>query len=263
MRTVPYEPELITNLFDRTREKRRIVRFSDLPKVLVNAVVSVEDKRFFQHSGFDPLRIIKAAYIDLKAGRHAQGASTLSMQLARGFWLTPEKTVRRKLAETMITLHLEKKLSKEKIFEYYANNVDLGRRGSFAIRGFGEAAQSYFGTDVRDLNLAQAATLAGLIQRPSFTNPVRWPDRARSRRNRVLTLMRENGYIDDREYAVASEQDVVVARSGSESTDAPYFVDLVNESLVEKFQEHDFQPSLIGFTHRWLNLQRDAAEAVN
>jgi penicillin-binding protein 1B len=257
------EPELITNLFDRSREKRRIVRFPDIPKTLVNAVVSAEDKRFFQHSGFDPLRVLKAAYVDLKEQRRAQGASTLSMQLARGFWLTPEKTLQRKIAEVMITLHLEQKLSKEQIFEYYANQVDLGRRGSFAIRGFGEASQTYFGKDIRDLSLAEAATLAGLIQRPSFTNPVRWPDRAKTRRNVVLMLMRENGYITDQDYARAAEEPLVVSKSGSESTDAPYFVDLVNDSLLEQFQEHDFQNnSYRVYTTLDLNLQRDASEAV-
>jgi penicillin-binding protein 1B len=257
------EPELITNLFDRSREKRRIVRFQDLPKILVNAVISVEDKRFFQHSGFDPLRVLKAAYVDLKEQRRAQGASTLSMQLARSFWLTPEKTMQRKLAEVMITLRLEQQLSKEQIFEYYSNQVDLGRRGSFAIRGFGEASQAYFGKDVRDLTLAEAATLAGVIQRPSFTNPVRWPERARSRRNVVLMLMRENGYISDQEYARAAAEPLVVAKAGSESTDAPYFVDLVNESLSEDFEEHDFQNnSYRVYTTLDLNLQRDAAEAV-
>lgn len=257
------EPELITNLFDRSREKRRIVRYQDLPQLLVNAVVSVEDKRFFQHSGFDPLRVLKAAYVDLREQRRAQGASTLSMQLARSFWLTPEKTIQRKLVEVMITLHLERKLSKEQIFEYYANQVDLGRRGSFAIRGFGEASQSYFGKDVRELSLAEVATLAGLIQRPSFTNPVRWPERARLRRNVVLTMMRQNGYITDSEYARAAEEPLVVAKSGSESTDAPYFVDLVNDSLLEQFQEHDFQNnSYRVYTTLDLNLQHDAAEAV-
>jgi penicillin-binding protein 1B len=185
------------------------------------------------------------------------------MQLARSFWLTPEKTVQRKIAEVMITLHLEQKLSKEQIFEYYSNSVDLGRRGSFAIRGFGEAAQTYFGRDVRDLSLAQAATLAGLIQRPSYTNPVRWPERAKVRRNVVLMLMHENGYISDQDYARASEEPLVVTKSGSESTDAPYFVDLVNDSLLEQFQEHDFQNnSYRVYTTLDLNLQRDAADAV-
>src|SRR5947208_15462606 len=105
------------------------------------------------------------------------------MQLARGFWLTPEKTLSRKLAETMITLHLERKLTKQKIFEYYANQVDLGHRGSFAIRGFGEAAQAYFGKDIRSLTLPEAATLAGIIQAPGMRNPVSYPKRAEERRN--------------------------------------------------------------------------------
>ena len=257
------EPELITNLFDRNREKRRLVLFPEIPKILVNAVISAEDKRFFQHSGFDPIRIIRSAYVDVKEQRNAQGASTLTMQLARQFWLTADRTWKRKFPEVMITLHLEQKLSKEKIFEYYANQIDLGRRGSFAMRGFGEAAQAYFGQDIRQLSLAEAATLAGLIQSPSGRNPVRWPDRAKTRRNLVLRMMRDNGYITDRDYAVSSSEPMVVARGGSESSDAPYFVDLVNDTLQDKFQEHDFQTnSYRVYTSLDMNLQRDAAEAL-
>ena len=133
------EPELITNLFDKNRQKRRLVKFEDLPKHLVDAVTSVEDKRFFEHAGFDPLRILKSAYMDISTGRKAFGASTLTMQLARGLWLTLEKSYTRKAAETLITIHLEQKLTKEQIFEYYANYVPLGRRGSFDIHCFGEA----------------------------------------------------------------------------------------------------------------------------
>jgi penicillin-binding protein 1B len=257
------EPELITNLFDRNREKRRLVSFSGIPEVLIQAVVAVEDKRFFQHSGFDPFRIVKAAYVDLKAGRLEEGASTLSMQLARSLWLDLRKTWRRKAAEVLITLHLEQKLTKEQIFEYYANQVDLGRRGSFSIRGFGQGAQAYFGKDIGDLTLAEAATLAGVIQRPSYTNPVRWPERARLRRNVVLWLMRENGFITDEEYAEAASSPLGVVRGSSESTDAPYFVDLVNNDLQDRFQGHDFQGYFYRiYTTLDLNLQRAAAEAV-
>jgi penicillin-binding protein 1B len=257
------EPELITNLFDRKREKRRIVKYEDIPKVLVNAVISAEDKRFFQHSGFDPLRIIRAAYIDVKEGRKDQGASTLSMQLARMFFLTAEKTWTRKFAETLLTLQLEHKLTKEQIFEYYANQIDLGRRGSFSIRGFGEAAQAYFGKDFKHLTIAEAATLAGLAQRPSYTNPFRWPDRAKTRRNIVLSLMRNNGYITDREYAVAQETPLTLAHGGGDVTDAPYFVDLVNDELQDRFQDHDFQErSYRVYTSLDLNLQREAVESI-
>lgn len=257
------EPELITNLFDRNREKRRLVRFQDIPKVLVNAVVSAEDKRFFLHAGFDPLRILKAAYVDMKAGYRAQGASTLSMQVARMFWLYQQKTYTRKAAEVLITMELERRLTKEEIFEFYANQVDLGRRGTFAIRGFAEASLVYFGKDMSQLTLAEAATLAGHIQRPSYTNPFRWPERAQKRRNVILMLMRDNGYINDREYAVATAAPLELNKGGVGSTDAPYFVDLVNDELQEKFGDHDFQSRAYKvYTTLDINLQREAVEAV-
>ena len=257
------EPQLISNLFDKNREKRRLVRFEDLPPVLVRAVLAAEDKRFFQHSGFDPIRILRSAYIDVKERRYAQGASTLTQQTARLFWLDNDKTWRRKIPELLITLNLEQKLSKERIFEFYANQVPLGHRGSFGIRGFGEAAQVYFGKDVSRLTLPESATIAGLIQQPSFTNPYRWPERSRQRRNVVLKLMHENQYIADREYEDAAASPLVLARHSTESTDAPYFVDLVNDALLDKFQDYDFQnTSYRIYTTLDIDLQRDAAEAV-
>jgi penicillin-binding protein 1B len=257
------EPELITNLSDRNREKRRMVKFADIPKVLVEAVISAEDKRFFQHAGFDPLRVVKAAYVDLKEGRVAEGGSTLSMQLARMFFLDTRKTVTRKAAEAVITLHLEQKLSKEQIFEFYANQVPLGRRGSFAIHGFGEAARAYFGKDVQQLTLPESATLAGLIQQPSWRNPYRHPDRARDRRNIVLALMHDNGYIGDAEFRDAIAQPLKLAPAEMESSEAPYFVDLVNDELQNNFGDRDFQNnSYRVYTTLDLNLQRAAAEAV-
>ncbi|MGA2213806.1 MAG: transglycosylase domain-containing protein [Bryobacteraceae bacterium] len=257
------EPELISNLFDKNREKRRLVRYEDIPPLLVHAVVSAEDKRFFQHSGFDPVRIIKSAYVDVREHRYAQGASTLSQQLARMFWLDNDKTWRRKIPEVLITMHLEQKLKKEQIFEYYANQVPLGHRGSFGIRGFGEAAQVYFGKDVSKLTLPEAATLAGLIQQPSFTNPFRWPERARARRNVVLKLMRENKYIGDEEYEQAIATPVALVKQGNETAEAPYFVDLVNDTLIEKFPDYNFQSNTYRvYTTLDPNLQRDAAEAV-
>jgi penicillin-binding protein 1B len=257
------EPELISNLFDKNREKRRLVKYEDIPPVLVHAVVSAEDKRFFQHSGFDPIRIIRAAYIDMREHRYAQGASTLSMQLARSLWLDSDKTWRRKIPEMLITLHLEQKLKKEQIFEYYANQVPLGQRSSFGIRGFGEASQVYFGKDISRLTLPEAATLAGLIQQPSFTNPYRWPERAKQRRNVVLRLMWENKYVSDEEYKDAAGSPMVLAKQGPESMDAPYFVDLVNDTLLDKFPDYKFQSNTYRvYTTLDLNLQRDAAEAV-
>lgn len=257
------EPELITNLFDRKRQKRRLIGYADIPKVLVDAIVSVEDKRFFQHSGFDPIRITKAVVKDIREGRKAEGASTLSMQLARGFWLTQDKTWQRKLAEALITIQIEQKLTKEQIFEYYANNVDLGQRRSFAIHGVGEASQVYFGKDVRELKLEEAALLAGIIQRPNYFNPYRHVERATARRNVVLQLMRENGYISEQAEVEASNAPIKLAEGGIESTDAPYFVDLVYDELQDQFQEYDFQSSTYRiYTTLDMKLQRDAVEAV-
>jgi penicillin-binding protein 1B len=257
------EPELITHLFDQKREKRRLLAFEDLPKPLVNAIVAVEDKRFFEHAGFDPLRIAKVVYINIKKGRKVEGASTLSMQLSRNFWLTLDKNWSRKIEESVITLVLEQKLSKQQIFEYYANMIDLGRRGSFAIRGVGEASQAYFGKDVRSLSLPEAATLAGLIQRPSFTNPIRWPDRAKGRRNIVLQLMRDNGYISDKQFADAVAAPMTIVKGGGDTGDAPYFVDLVNDFLHESLADHDFTShSYRVYTTLDTDLQQDAVEAV-
>lgn len=257
------EPRLLSSLYDKNREKRRLVKYDDIPPVLIHAVISIEDKRFFQHSGFDPVRIVKAILVDLKERRNAQGASTLTQQLARNIWLDARKTYSRKFDELLITFHLERKLTKQKIFEYYSNEVDLGRRGSFAIRGFGEAAQAYFGKDIRSLSLPEAATLAGIIQKPSVRNPVRYPERAQARRNVVLKQMLDNGYISGAQYAAAVKEPVVVARQGIESADAPYFVDLVNEKLGTDFQDRDFQESGSRiYTTLDPDLQRDAAEAV-
>jgi penicillin-binding protein 1B len=257
------EPELISNLFDKNREKRRMVKYQDIPPVLVHAVVSAEDKRFFQHSGFDPIRIIKAAWIDVREHHYTQGASTLSQQVARMFWLDNDKTWRRKIPEMLITMHLEQKLKKEQIFEYYANQVPLGQRGSFGIRGFGEAAQVYFGKDVSKLTLPEAATLAGLIQHPSYINPFRWPERAKARRNVVLKLMRDNDYISAEAYDQAIAAPVVLVKQGMDSAEAPYFVDLVNDTLIEKFPDYNFQSNTYRvYTTLDPNLQRDAAEAV-
>jgi len=139
----------------------------------------------------------------------------------------------------------------------------LGRRGSFGIRGFGEAAQVYFGKNVRNLTLAECATIAGLIQHPSLINPFRWPDRAKARRNVVLKMMEENGYITSDEYAEASTSPLTLARQETESAEAPFFVDLVNDTLSDKFQDYDFQTNAYRiYTTLDPELQRDAAEAV-
>lgn len=257
------EPELVTNMFDRSRTKRRMVRYEDIPKVVVNAVTAVEDKRFWSHSGFDPIRIAKAVMVDVASWRKAEGASTISMQLARGFFLTTDKAWTRKLHEVVYTLILEQKLSKEQIFEYYVNYVPLGWRGGFNIFGLGEAAQAYLGKDLRDVNLSEAAMLAGLIQRPSATNPFTYPDRAKNRRNVVLRLMKDNDYINEQQMASAAASEIKVARQGLDTADSSYFVDLVNDFLQQKYPNLDFQDGGYRiFTSIDMDLQQDAAESV-
>jgi penicillin-binding protein 1B len=257
------EPQLITNLYDRKREKQRVVHYEDIPAVLRNAILSAEDKRFFQHSGFDPIGILRSAWVDLKRGRNEQGASTLTMQLARNMFLTLDRNWRRKAAEIMITMQLEQKLNKEQIFELYCNQIDLGYRGSFEIRGFGEASQAYFGKDLRSLSLPEAATLAGIARGASYYNPYRHPDRVRQRRDWILGMMRQNDYISDRDYGVAAETPLKLVNGASESSDAPYFVDLLNDDLEKRFPGYDFQAhSDKIYTTLDLNLQRAANEAV-
>lgn len=258
------EPRLLSNLYDKNRGKRRFVKFDDIPPVMVHALISAEDKRFFQHSGLDPVRIVKAVLVDVREGRNAEGASTLTQQLARMLWLDNRKTFGRKFAELMITLHLEQKLSKKQIFEYYFNQYDLGRRDSFEILGFGEAAQAYFGKDVAELTLPEAATLAGLAQDPSYRNPVRWPDRAKARRNIVLKMMLDNGYINEASYRAACALPMDITKQGIGSADAPYFVDLVNAELADDFQDQNFQDSRSKiYTTIDPELQLDASEAVS
>jgi penicillin-binding protein 1B len=257
------EPELMTNLFDRGRVKRRVVKYDQIPKVMVDALLSAEDKHFFQHKGFDPVGIVRAVYVDVKQRRAGQGASTITQQLAKTLWLSPERTWSRKIPETFITLYLENKLTKQEIMEFYANSVYLGNVGSFSINGFGEGAQAYFGKDLRMITLPEAATLAGLINSPYRRNPFYHAEAAKERRNVVLNLMRENGQISQRDLEDASAAPLKVTREAAESTDAPYFVDLVNQTLQDRFQDRDFQTnSYRVYTTLDMNLQHDAVAAV-
>ncbi|MHB8756193.1 MAG: transglycosylase domain-containing protein, partial [Candidatus Acidiferrales bacterium] len=234
------EPELLTNLFDNSREKRRVVRFVDLPPILVHAVMAAEDKRFFEHGGFDVIRIAGAALADVRLGEKAQGASTIDMQVARSFFFSTRREWRRKMAETMVALELDHRFTKDRIFELYANEVYLGNRGSFAIRGFGEAAQAYFGKDVRELDLAQCAFLGGIIRSPNhYSSAERHPGRAIEARNRVLKQMVEDGYVTAAQARVAREETLKFVGGGAVSRAAPYFVDMVRDSLLDQFSQSD------------------------
>jgi penicillin-binding protein 1B len=258
------EPQLITGLSeDQNRTKRRLVTFNEIPPNLVNAVTSIEDRRFFEHGGVDYFRLAGAFLADLHAGRRRQGGSTLTMQLARGFFLTPEKKLKRKIIEIAITFQLENHFTKQQIFQSYANQIPLGQQGSFAINGFGEAALTYFGKDVRQLDLAQCATLAGMIQRPSYLNPYRYPTRVVARRNLVLDAMVETGKITKQDSITAKAEPLALAPINIDAGEAPYFVDLVRERLVQRMGDADFNHSgLRIYTSLDPDLQRVATDAV-
>jgi penicillin-binding protein 1B len=258
------EPELITNLFDSSREKRRVVRFEDLPPVLVNAVLSAEDKRFFEHGGLDFVRVVGAALADLRVGQKAQGASTIDMQVARSFFFTTKREWRRKLKEVLMAFEIDQRFSKQQIFELYSNEVYLGNRGSFAIRGFGEAAEAYFGKDVRELSLGEAAFLAGIIRAPNrYSGAERHPERAVEARDRVLAQMLENSYVTADQVAAAKKAKFHFVSSGAGSSAAPYFVDMVKDHLLEHFSETDLETqSYRIYTTLDPELQRAAGEAI-
>jgi len=258
------EPEMITSLFEGDqRSKRQVVHYNEMPKVLVDAVLAIEDRRFFQHNGVNFWRFAEAAWIDFTRQRHEQGGSTLTMQLARGFFLTPEKTIKRKLTEMLIAMELEQRFRKEQIFEFYGNWVDLGQRGSFEVSGFAEAARAYFNKDLKDITLPEAALLAGLIQRPSYLSPYRHPERALDRRNLVLDSMVETHAITPDQAAKAKATPLKLAPPNVEASDAPYFVDLVREALISKVPEREMNEQAYRiYSTLDPDLQRAAAQAV-
>ncbi len=257
------EPEVITTLFGNQREKRRIVRYQDLPPVLVNAILAAEDHRFLSHHGVDIFRAIGAAIADIRADQRLQGGSTLTMQLARNFFLTPDKTWKRKIQEVFIASMLEQRLTKEQIFEMYANQIYLGQRGSFAIYGVGEASNAYFNKDVSTLSLPEAALLAGLIRGPSLYYPYRNPQRATNRRNWVLKEMAEDGYITPAQAEDASQAPLGLAQRNVEASQAPYFVDMVRDQLSEHFSDRELlSQSYRIYTTLDLDLQRAASEGA-
>ena len=258
------EPELITNLFDSAREKRRFVRYDDLPPTLINAILSAEDKRFFEHPGFDFIRIFGAAWNDLRHGTHLQGASTITMQVARTFFLSTDRNWRRKLAEAMLSFELEQRFSKQRIFEMYANEVYLGNRGSFGIRGFAQASVAYFGKDLRQLTIAECAYLAGIIRAPNYYSSAdRHPERGAQARDRVLTQMVENKYITASDAQDAKNETLKLVHTAGTSSEAPYFVDMVKDHLLDKYSENDLlSQNFRVYTTLDPALQRAAAAAV-
>jgi penicillin-binding protein 1B len=259
------EPLLITGLSDdANRTKRRLLAYNEIPPNLVQAVLAIEDRRFFEHSGVDYISIVSWAWHDMIRDRkHRGGASTLTMQLAKLLIVADTGTIRYKISQIVVAFQLEHRFNKQQIFEMYANEINLGQRGSFSINGFGEASQVYFGKDVQHLTVAECAFLAGIIQRPNYFNPLHHPDRAIERRNLVLDGMVETGAITKDQAEHAKAEPLKLNAQSVDASEAPYFVDLVHDQLVQKLGDRDFnRESLRIYTSLDPDLQREATAAV-
>jgi penicillin-binding protein 1B len=227
------EPEPIGMLSGNVREERLPVDLADLPETLKNAVVAVEDRRFDRHLGIDPRAVLRALFANVKSGEVVQGGSTITQQLAKNLYPNSgNRTLWRKLWETLAALSLEAFHSKDEILERYLNQIYMAQRGPISIIGVGAAARHYFGKDARYVDLPEAALLAGLIQSPGRYHPYRHGGAARERRNLVLRLMRDEGFIDDGEMTAAMEAPVRLRPElSSDPRQAPYFIDYIAQEL--------------------------------
>ena len=215
-------------------ERRAVVSIGDVPSQLKNAIIAAEDERFYQHPGIDYIGVLRAAYANLVAGGRRQGASTITMQVARNFFLSSEKTLTRKLYEALLAFKIEHSLNKEQILELYVNQIYLGQRAY----GFGAASQTYFGKSLDQLSLAEIAMLAGLPKAPSMYNPISNPQRAKQRQQYVLRRMTELGYITAVQYEEAYKAPLRARREVSEySIHAEFAAEMVRQALAEHYPE--------------------------
>ncbi len=267
------EPELITYLYDADREKRRRVRLEELPDHLVKAVLAIEDRRFFSHPGLDPLALAARVVRNIRSDSATPyGGSTITQQLCKNFFLTQvdehgyktaERSYRRKVQEALLAFVLERRATKQAILELYLNGVYLGQSGSFGINGVGEAARAYFRKDVANLTLPESALLAGMIQSPNPYNPFRHEKRATERRNEVIRLMQDAGFIDRPTMEEALKAPLLVERPSVDTADAPYFVDLVRRQLGQRYDPKDLTTQNLSiYTTLDLHLQALAQRAL-
>jgi penicillin-binding protein 1B len=269
---VSLDPPVLTGLVTGSREKRRRVALDAIPERVQQAVLAIEDRRFYYHPGIDPIRMVGALLTNLSGSRsYLVGASTITQQLARNFFLTDEmaeeqqtrqRSIRRKLLEQFMALILETKATKDEILELYLNDVYLGHRGSFALHGVAEASHMYFGKDVTNLTLGESALVAGVIQSPYNHSPFTSLERARDRRNVVLRAMADAEYISpDAATRAADEPITVVARALD--NEAPYFVDYMRQMLDEALPGMTARSAPLDiYTTLDLNMQRAAQDAV-
>lgn len=264
LRAVRIEPELITSIYDDVMEDRVQVPLSAVPKSLIDAIISTEDRSFFTHEGISVRGIVRAVVTNYRSGARSAGGSTLTQQLVKNLYLNPERTFRRKAVEALMALILEARYSKNEILEAYLNEIYLGQNGSVQIVGVEQASQVYFSKRVSYLTLPEAATLAGLIRSPNVNSPIKSRERATERRNLILTLMRDQKRIDEETYARAIQTPMTVNRFPRSFRSAPFFVDLVMKQLRETYPETQLQTEgLRIFTTLDTIMQRSAEKALD
>jgi penicillin-binding protein 1B len=255
------EPEVLSNDLSSKRGKQEVLNYGDIPPLLIHAILAIEDHRFFDHSGVDIAGLTRAFLRNAGDERLGQGGSTITQQLVKNTYLSSERTFQRKYSEAMLALALEHRLSKQDIFALYCNEVYLGQRGAVAARGVKEAAHVFFGKELKDLTLAEVATVAGMIQGPSRYSPLRHPDAAQERRNTVLAAMVRDGWISTEQSASASREVVAVAPAqNADNSLAPYFVDYVNRISESEFDATGASQRI--YTTIDLELQQLAEEAL-
>ncbi|MFQ5697520.1 MAG: PBP1A family penicillin-binding protein [Myxococcota bacterium] len=260
---VQLRPERIAELYGPGRQDRRLVRLDEVPRVLVDAVLAIEDQHFREHSGIDWRRIAGAMLANLRAGRFVQGGSTLTQQLVKNFYLTRERTLGRKLREAAMALLLERRHSKDEILQAYLNEVYMGQRGSVAMHGVGEAAREYFGREPSALTLPQAALLSAIIKGPALYSPRLHPEAARQRRNLVLARMEERGSIDRAARDRATAEPLGVRPRSIASEPAPYFIAWLRRDLASAYGDDLLESEgLRIFTTLDARAQRQARSAV-
>ncbi len=239
-------------------ERRAVVKMQDVPQPMIRAILAAEDERFYQHSGVDYVGVVRAALSNFASGGVRQGASTITMQVARNFFLSKERTLSRKFNEVLLAFKIEANLSKDQILELYINQIYLGQRAY----GFAAAAQIYFGKRLPELTLAESAMLAGLPKAPSRYNPIANPKRAKLRQQYVLRRMRDLQLISEEVLAAADKQQIVVKKEINEyPVHAEHFAEMVRQALYERYQEDTYTKGLRVYT-TLLTAHQDAAYAA-
>jgi penicillin-binding protein 1B len=257
------DPEVLTSIDDRPGEEYRPVRLGEVPITLLSAVLAAEDHRFFDHAGLDLRGVVRAAWVNLRAGRVTQGGSTITQQLVKTRLLTSRRSYVRKLREAWLAALVEWRYPKERIFEAYLNEIYLGQRGPLAVRGVGAASRAYFRKEVHQLTLSESALLAGMARAPNTYSPLLNPERARERRDVVLARMLELGKIVEAEYAASKREPLRVQSAGAAGQSAPYFSDRVRQELEELLSGNVGGRGARVFTSLDLSLQRFAESAVS